>query len=129
LRKNYVSLKGVEFASRRLQVSDSSPVTSITLRTNSRTFHLLMPSSCPRKVGTSMHEPASKSSESNSVLRLSLSSFRRQSCIIPLSSPNAFHHLTEVVLYLFRAVFWVILPCRMIVDRRFRGAYCLHHQG
>jgi hypothetical protein len=28
---------------------------------------------------------------------------------------------------MFRAVFWVILPCRMIVDRRFRGAYCLHH--
>jgi hypothetical protein len=30
---------------------------------------------------------------------------------------------------LFRAVFWVVLPCKMIVDRRFRGAYCLHHQG
>jgi hypothetical protein len=30
---------------------------------------------------------------------------------------------------MFRAVFWVILPCKMIVDRRFRGAYCLHHQG
>jgi hypothetical protein len=29
----------------------------------------------------------------------------------------------------FRAVFWVVLPCKMIVDRRFRGAYCLHHQG
>jgi hypothetical protein len=28
---------------------------------------------------------------------------------------------------MFRAVFWVILPCEMIVDRRFRGAYCLHH--
>jgi hypothetical protein len=22
---------------------------------------------------------------------------------------------------LFRAVFWVVLPCKMIVDRRFRG--------
>jgi hypothetical protein len=30
---------------------------------------------------------------------------------------------------MFRAVFWVILPCKIIVDRRFRGAYCLHHQG
>jgi hypothetical protein len=30
---------------------------------------------------------------------------------------------------MFRSVFWVILPCKMIVDRRFRGAYCLHHQG
>jgi hypothetical protein len=30
---------------------------------------------------------------------------------------------------LFRVVYWVILPCKMIVDRRFRGAYCLHHQG
>jgi hypothetical protein len=28
---------------------------------------------------------------------------------------------------MFRAVFWVVLPCKMIVDRRFRGAYCLHH--
>jgi hypothetical protein len=24
---------------------------------------------------------------------------------------------------MFRAVFWVVLPCKMIVDRRFRGAY------
>jgi hypothetical protein len=30
---------------------------------------------------------------------------------------------------MFRAVFWVVLPFKMIVDRRFRGAYCLHHQG
>jgi hypothetical protein len=35
--------------------------------------------------------------------------------------------VTHIVL--FRAVFWVVLPCKMIVDRRFRGAYCLHHQG
>jgi hypothetical protein len=32
-------------------------------------------------------------------------------------------------LSIFRTVFWVTLPCRMIVDRRFRGAYCLHNQG
>jgi hypothetical protein len=32
-------------------------------------------------------------------------------------------------IFMFRAVFWVVLPCKMIVDRRFRGAYCLHHQG
>jgi hypothetical protein len=30
---------------------------------------------------------------------------------------------------MFRVVFWVILPCKMIVDWRFRGMYCLHHQG
>jgi hypothetical protein len=29
----------------------------------------------------------------------------------------------------FRAVVWVVLLCKIIVDRRFRGAYCLHHQG
>jgi hypothetical protein len=29
---------------------------------------------------------------------------------------------------MFRAVFWVVLPCKLIVDQRFRGAYCLHHQ-
>jgi hypothetical protein len=30
---------------------------------------------------------------------------------------------------MFRIVLWDVLPCKMIVDRRFRGAYCLHHQG
>jgi hypothetical protein len=26
--------------------------------------------------------------------------------------------------------FWDIVPCSLVeVDRRFRGAYCLHHQG
>jgi hypothetical protein len=30
---------------------------------------------------------------------------------------------------MFRVVFWDILPCKMIVDRRFRGAYYRHHQG
>jgi hypothetical protein len=30
---------------------------------------------------------------------------------------------------MFRIVFWNVLPCKIIVDRRFRGAYCLHHQG
>jgi hypothetical protein len=28
---------------------------------------------------------------------------------------------------MFRIFFWDILPCKMIVDRRFRGTYCLHH--
>jgi hypothetical protein len=28
---------------------------------------------------------------------------------------------------LFRAVFWGVMPCKMIVDRRFRGTCCLHH--
>jgi hypothetical protein len=28
----------------------------------------------------------------------------------------------------FRIVFWDVLPCKIIVDRRFRGAHCLHHQ-
>jgi hypothetical protein len=29
----------------------------------------------------------------------------------------------------FRVVFWDILPCKIIVDRRFRGTYCLHHSS
>jgi hypothetical protein len=29
----------------------------------------------------------------------------------------------------FRIVFWDVLPCKIIADRRFRGACCLHHQG
>jgi hypothetical protein len=28
----------------------------------------------------------------------------------------------------FRFVFWDVLPCKIIVDRRFRGTCCLHHQ-
>jgi hypothetical protein len=28
----------------------------------------------------------------------------------------------------FRIVFWDVLPCKIIVDRRLRGTYCLHHQ-
>jgi hypothetical protein len=27
------------------------------------------------------------------------------------------------------SVFWDIVPCSLRVDRRFRGVYCLHHQG
>jgi hypothetical protein len=27
----------------------------------------------------------------------------------------------------FRLVFWDVLPCKLIVDRRFRGTCCLHH--
>jgi hypothetical protein len=26
-------------------------------------------------------------------------------------------------------VFWDIASCSLIIDRHFRGAYCLHHQG
>jgi hypothetical protein len=29
----------------------------------------------------------------------------------------------------FRIVFWDVLPCKIIVYRRFRGTCCLHHQG
>jgi hypothetical protein len=29
----------------------------------------------------------------------------------------------------FRFVFWDVLPCKIIVYRRFRGTCCLHHQG
>jgi hypothetical protein len=35
---------------------------------------------------------------------------------------------TNLQKLMFRVVFWDILPCKMIVDRHFRGAYCLHHQ-
>jgi hypothetical protein len=30
---------------------------------------------------------------------------------------------------MFRIVFWDVLPCKIIVDRRFRGTCYLHHQG
>jgi hypothetical protein len=34
------------------------------------------------------------------------------------------------IYFLKMAVFWVVAPCRLVwVYRRFRGLYCLHHQG
>jgi hypothetical protein len=47
-----------------------------------------------------------------------------------ISEPTSvrFQVLTAVSM-MFRIVFWDVLPCKMIVDRRFRGAYCFHHQG
>jgi hypothetical protein len=47
-------------------------------------------------------------------------------CVVKDDSFVRFQVLTAASM-IFRAVFWVILPCKMIVDRRFRGAYCLHH--
>jgi hypothetical protein len=41
----------------------------------------------------------------------------------------AFELKKKVLFQMFRIVFWDVLPCKIIVDRRFRGAYCLHHQG
>jgi hypothetical protein len=36
--------------------------------------------------------------------------------------------LNKYIIMKFRIVFWDVLPCIIIVDRRFRGTYCLHHQ-
>jgi hypothetical protein len=46
-------------------------------------------------------------------------------------SQSHIEHLMNVkrVGIMFRIVFWDVLPCKIVVDRRFRGAYCLHHQG
>jgi hypothetical protein len=35
---------------------------------------------------------------------------------------------TEQIIHV-RIVFWEVLPCKIITDRRFRGTCCLHHQG
>jgi hypothetical protein len=54
----------------------------------------------------------------------------RTSLLATLQSLNLVSFKTfETCLKPFRVVFWDILPSKMIVDRRFRGAYCLHHQG
>jgi hypothetical protein len=29
---------------------------------------------------------------------------------------------------LFRIIFWGVLPCKCMLERRFRGVYCHHHQ-
>jgi hypothetical protein len=39
-----------------------------------------------------------------------------------------FHVLTAASMKMF--VFWDVAPCSLVeIDRRFRGAYCLHNQG
>jgi hypothetical protein len=43
-----------------------------------------------------------------------------------------FNYQTEYQLPMYSkiTVFWVVAPCRLVrVYRRFRGLYCLHHQG
>jgi hypothetical protein len=49
-------------------------------------------------------------------------------CLQPVIHFKYFYYFQDRR-YLFRTVFWDALPCKMIVDRRFRGAYCLHHQA
>jgi hypothetical protein len=56
-------------------------------------------------------------------------------CITRLihNTPDLSHYHTPITInnlsiLMFRVVFCDILPCKMIVERRFRGAYCLHHQ-
>jgi hypothetical protein len=44
------------------------------------------------------------------------------------SIPEDMRFLTAASM-MFRVVFWDILPCKIIVDRRFRGAYCLAHSS
>jgi hypothetical protein len=49
---------------------------------------------------------------------------------------EAFENITKMrfeiltVTSMKMAVFWDVAPCSLIdIDRRFRGAYCHHHQG
>jgi hypothetical protein len=41
-----------------------------------------------------------------------------------------FHEILKLFLPVKMTVLWDIAPCSLVeVYRRFRGAYCLHHQG
>jgi hypothetical protein len=56
-----------------------------------------------------------------------------QSCNKPWDSINVvgfvrFQVLTAASMK-FRSVFWDVLPCKIIVDRRFRGTNCLNHHS
>jgi hypothetical protein len=42
---------------------------------------------------------------------------------------NLKSNLKSVFLLEFIIVFWDVLPCKIIVDRRFRGTCCLNHKG
>jgi hypothetical protein len=48
--------------------------------------------------------------------------------IFTFSNLVRFHVLTAASMK-FRIVSWDVLPCKIIVDRRFRATWCLHHQG
>jgi hypothetical protein len=45
-------------------------------------------------------------------------------------SPLRFQGLTAASMESSSSVFWDVAPCSLVeVYRRFRGVYCLHHQG
>jgi hypothetical protein len=62
----------------------------------------------------------------------------RQSChdrlsvkmkVVSFTNNNSESKCIGISYIMFRIVFWDVLPCKIIVDRCFRGAFCLHHQG
>jgi hypothetical protein len=50
--------------------------------------------------------------------------------ICSVVTAHAWVKLRNVQSYLKMAVFWIVVPCRLLwVYQRFRRLYCLHHQG
>jgi hypothetical protein len=58
-------------------------------------------------------------------LNRSLAKPRNSTKLIFIAPTNSYQTLFSLM---FRAVFWVVLPCKMIVDRRFRGTYWIRFE-
>jgi hypothetical protein len=50
-------------------------------------------------------------------------------CVERISSVYERFQVLTAASMKFRFVFWDVLPCKIIVDRRFRGTSWRHHQG
>jgi hypothetical protein len=50
-------------------------------------------------------------------------------CILMNLLPGVRFQVLTAASMKFRFVFWDVLQCKIIVDQRFRGTCCVHHQG
>jgi hypothetical protein len=113
----------------------NSTFTCRTLRRRPTDHTAAVCNSDPHEQGTLRHQLQCTTAHLLSLLLLSyvgaafssssLSSSSRPIHLV-VSSSVRFQVLTAASM-MFRIVFWDVLPCKTIVDRRFRGAYCLHH--
>jgi hypothetical protein len=120
--------------------SDSSPLCNNAVWTCMYIFKfqrnvLPLPSACFYNALVSTHKCTVRPPEDMST-RVKTTFFVRR-CVRPYlrvwRKENRWHDERFQVLAAasmkFRIVFWDVLPCKIIVDRRFRGTCCLHEQG
>jgi hypothetical protein len=61
--------------------------------------------------------------------RIILILFQLQICCSHLKLTGFCRAFKCKLIWKIRIVFWDVLPCKIIADKRFRGTCCFHHQG